>query len=493
MGPNEPETPTQPHLCTAEVHIKADPALSFDPTSSVTLSPSFPVGRDDGGQWRLDIVALLAVTGEAFIHEHSQAITSSALCMLPRIMPAPQALMQPWRPVSLPSETAKVTGVYSGLVMDSLGFFANIIHPLDLLPPFAFRVIEIKRNDHRLYDSPIPLEKIPGSAAARTERATTNPGPNHRNGNAMNSGDDAETGTNGVFRRRATIQERVSDFITNAPDVKDPSERPSAKYRARFKSQASLYSPLNLLAIFSFFLTVGLVVAAIVLHDGTALLGIILISMASSIIGAAAWWKPALLPRRNSNRTPPGDVIIRNREGVLVLIKCTEEIARELYSGVEECLYYTSGRAYRIYMILGAIIIMPAVILFGNCTFTMQLLVGIAYMLLNVLYWALGLLPRSLYWDLSRYKWNDITPPDAAGCETGDDDSGIASYTRTLWYAIRETKSTEWARRTGAVPGTREWNKWLSEAEAAAVREERNWRAVARKNDIMKEERNYWD
>jgi hypothetical protein len=64
----------------------------------------FPIGQDESGDWRLDIAALLAVTGESFIGEHAQALTSSMLCLLPRIMPAPHALLQPRRPASLPAE-----------------------------------------------------------------------------------------------------------------------------------------------------------------------------------------------------------------------------------------------------------------------------------------------------------------------------------------------------------------------------------------------------
>lgn len=62
----------------------------------------FPIGKGKADEWRLDIVALLAVTGESFIAEHAQAITSSAFGLLPRIMPAPHDLLQARRPASLP-------------------------------------------------------------------------------------------------------------------------------------------------------------------------------------------------------------------------------------------------------------------------------------------------------------------------------------------------------------------------------------------------------
>lgn len=53
----------------------------------------FPVGKGGENGWRLDIVSLLAVIGESSMEAHSQALTSSWTCMLPRIIAAPQALL----------------------------------------------------------------------------------------------------------------------------------------------------------------------------------------------------------------------------------------------------------------------------------------------------------------------------------------------------------------------------------------------------------------
>ncbi|KAH8755111.1 hypothetical protein F5883DRAFT_607715 [Diaporthe sp. PMI_573] len=305
---------------------------------TVNVAQLFPAGKDDAGAWRLAIVALLAVTGEGFIHEHDQSITSSALYIVPRIMPAPQTLMRPWRPVSLPSERATVTAVYSLARFESLGFFANIIHPLDSLRP--------------------------------------------------------------------------------------PPPPPT---------------------VFSFLLTIALIVAGAHWKDGTAMLAIILVSFATSTIGYG----------------PPGDLVIRTREGAFLLIKCSEKVARELYTGAEECAYVVSGHRYRILMVLGAILMMPAVILFGNCTFNMQALVGAAYMILNIIYWSLGLLPRRYHWDLSRYEWEDMTPHDA----------------------ILATRTT----RSGAAPPTPQWKRWLQEAREAPLSGRRTWEAVTTKDRILKE------
>jgi len=61
----------------------------------------FPVGKAGENGWRLDIVSLLAVIGESSMESHAQALTSSWTCILPRIIPAPQALLKATRPSRL--------------------------------------------------------------------------------------------------------------------------------------------------------------------------------------------------------------------------------------------------------------------------------------------------------------------------------------------------------------------------------------------------------
>ena len=58
-------------------------------------------------------------------------------------MPAPHALLQPQQLAILPQEIAKVASVYSSVVLDAVGFFANVIYPIDQLRPFDFKVLQI--------------------------------------------------------------------------------------------------------------------------------------------------------------------------------------------------------------------------------------------------------------------------------------------------------------------------------------------------------------
>lgn len=195
------------------------------------------------------------------------------------------------------------------------------------------------------------------------------------------------------------------------------------------------------------------------------------------------------MQRRHTNKVPSGDVMIRTREGAFVLVRCSEDVARELYSGTEECEYYVGEKVYRLCMAIGTILLMFGVVLLGNCTWNSQIFIGGSYIILNGLYWGLGMLPLKYFWDLSRYNCNDVTKEDSKNAHgvtnAMDEREGHPSFTRTLWFAIRETKSIGWVERSGAAPGTPQWKQWLNEALKNAQDGNRDWPAVKRKNEIM--------
>ncbi|KAI1116539.1 hypothetical protein F5Y14DRAFT_68057 [Nemania sp. NC0429] len=491
-------------------------ATATDPRDPLWWFSSDVRDAEGPAGWRLDVVTLLAVIGESSIAEHAQTITASVLCLLPRIIPAPQALLKPSRPPRLPETTARMTGVYSGVVLDTVGFFANIIHPLDELQPFAFQVLEIKHRDKNNAGGievpqpaangggsflgklrPYPRTNTSLSTAARSIKGppadALDDGPVRSRGRATGHGvaftsdvADVEAGPTPPapaqkLARRATMKEKVQDFVAN-PTLANTDARPAIP--------ATLYSPIHILEIFSALLTFAIIGFAGSQKDGTAILAVTLMALASSVVGWASWWRPILMNRSHTNQVPAGDVIIRTREGAFLLIKCTEEVARELYSGTEECEYHVGGQAYRVLMGLGTFLIMVSVILLGNCKWNVQIFIGASYISLNGLYWTMGLLPKRLFWDLSRYEFNDVTPPEAKNADKTTDPNdpreGVKSFTRTLWYAIRETKRTAWVRRSGAAPITPQWQLWLAEAEAAAKAGNKTWPSVARKDEIMK-------
>lgn len=485
--------------------------MASDSTSTATAW--FPVGK---GNWQLDAVTLLAVIGEASVSDNAQPMTASMLCLLPRILPAPQALLKPTRPTRLPACKAQMVGVRSGVSLDSVGFFANIIHPLEERPAYSFHVFEIQHNDgcdaaqrNEKEQKRIWLARFLSRSTSRkkmarenkTKRGTEPPSEaGLTNGRAYQRGvtfevtDIEKDGqvqspepAPGIVRRR-TLNEKMTDFVAN-PTIKpspslEPQERPAVPPK--------LGSPIHIITVFSFLLTLVIFGLTAYWKDGNALLATFIISLQASLVGYASWWKPRVMIRPHANAAvPPGDVMIRTREGAFILVKCTEDVARELYTGTDECEYHVGAMGYRFCMAIGTMLLMVGVVLLGNTDFNAQALISGSYIVLNGAYWLLGLLPKDQFWNLSRYKWKDITPPDARlASKNGDPSLGVeshASFTRTLWFAIRETCSTGWVTRSGAAPGTPQWRQWLKEALDNANAGNRGWPAVARKNDIMSE------
>ncbi|EWZ42010.1 hypothetical protein IWW34DRAFT_731973 [Fusarium oxysporum f. sp. albedinis] len=468
--------------------------------------------------WSLDVVTLLAVIGESSMAEQTQTITASLLCLLPRLIPAPQALLKPSRPSRMPETLAKMTGVYSGTTLDSVGFFATIITPLDALQPFSFRVLEITHTDPSFGDIDMNppsaqeswstrslkwvksrrssfhnIEKLSNEKDSQSNRIPRAPHveegglplPNTARTTTFRPPGDSSPSNADTPRplvRRPTAKQKVQDMLAN-PTFANTKRRPAVP--------AKLFSPIHILSVFSCLLSIAIIICAVVWQDGNAILAVSLISFASTVVGYASFWHPILMNRKHTNEVPRGDVMIRTREGAFLLIKCTEEVARELYSGTEECHYHVGGRTYRLLMALGTTLLMLSVVLLGNCTWNSQIFIGGSYIVLNGLYWGLGMLPRSYFWDLSRYQWQDVTPEDAKNADeitdVNDQREGYPSFTRTLWFAIRETQLTGWVGRSGAAPGTRQWNKWLKEALQNAKNGNRSWDSVARKDAIMKE------
>ncbi|RPB02990.1 hypothetical protein L873DRAFT_1787421 [Choiromyces venosus 120613-1] len=324
---------------------------------------------------------------------HSQPLTASILCLLPRILPAPQALLKPSRPSRLPPTHAIIAGVHSGIRVDELNHFAGLIFGI-ALPKFATRVVKIRHNPKLQEDqrkNQRPVEEYP-DRVFRTPK--------------------------GVIHSRS-------------------------------------FSPLACLTVASSLLSAGLIVWACFLHDGVACVAIALISLTTSVIGLSNFWHPSLIPRKQRTLVPPGDLVIRTRQGAFIVIKCTEEVARELYTSTEECKYVVGDSIHRGLVGVGTFLLMCAVVLMGNCTWVMQAALGVSYILLNGLYQVAALLPTHWHWNFSRYIVDEVL----------SERTQQNTYTQALWQAIKASGSTEWVRLTNAAPVSGAWSTWLEEAQ----------------------------
>jgi hypothetical protein len=318
--------------------------------------------------------------------DRNSSLTSSWTCILPRIIPAPQALLKPSRPTRMPQLPSQVVGVHNGTTVPTLNYFPNIIHPIEEQPALSFVVYEITHK---------------GEASSEASTANVNP-PKERSGSTSIDRGDMENGPPTPLRTRRSTFKKLQQTFSTQPRPHIPTQT---------------YSPLNVLSVASCLLTVGLFIWAFLISDGTACLALGTISLASSIVGYASWWSPVLTKRVFTAKVPAGDVAIRTREGAFILVKCNENVARELYTGTEECDYYASTQTYRFLVGLGTFLLMVSVVLLGNCNFTMQAAIGVSYILLNGAFWVTSLLKKDRFWDLSAYDVKDITPEDAKNAD----------------------------------------------------------------------------
>lgn len=409
--------------------------------------------------WILDTMSLLAFIGESSVAKQSQAMTASVLCLLPRIIPAPQALLKPSRPRLVANVPAKLTGIDGNTeTYDSVGLVANMITPLNDVVPYSFKVVQI---DHASdYPAPdlMPQSGSPDGPSDLPAIDNLDPQP--------------------AFKKASsTASPHLVDFenaINNTP---------TTPVRTR------LFSPIHVLSIFSCLLSIALIVCAFVWRDGSAVLAVSTMSLASAILGYASVWvlKPSKSRCASNRKRAKGDVLIRTKEGAFILVKCSPEVARELYSGDDEYSYIVSDRTHRLLTALGTILVMIGVIFFGNSSWNLQILVGSSYIVLNLFYFWIGTLPASYFWDLSRYRWQEVTPEDAECTHESqeDDPNTRPSFTRSLWFAIRDTRQTGWVKRSGAVPETPQWEEWLREAKENALAQNRKWPAVRRMHEIV--------
>lgn len=194
-----------------------------------------------------------------------------------------------------------------------------------------------------------------------------------------------------------------------------------------------------------------------------------LLSFLSSLIGYGNKWE-LKLPERGSKKgnVPPGDVVIRYPKGSFLVVRCPEEVARELYFAPETIQYLLQhGPAYRLLSLVGTIMLMGGVICLANAQIEAQIAWAASYMLLGSSYWIVAALPAKLHWDYTCYTVTDESLSNSNMSAKGYP-SESPSFTQALWKAIVVSKNTNWVRLSNACPDTLAWNKWLAQAQEQA-------------------------
>lgn len=160
--------------------------------------------------------------------------------------------------------------------------------------------------------------------------------------------------------------------------------------------------------------------------------------------------------------------MIRYPKGSFLVVRCQEDVARELYFAPENIVYLLEhGPAYRILSLVGTVMLMGGVICLANAQIELQIAWAGSYMLLGSSYWIVAALPSKLHWDTSCYTVTNECLSDSdmkvKGFPSEND-----TFTQALWRAIVVAKNTDWVIRSNACPDTEAWRDWLNAARAVA-------------------------
>ena len=416
----------------------------------------FPSGRDNSSSgWKFDIVSIVAVIGEYTIERHVQLLTSSRMSYLPRLLPAPQVLLKTERPSRLPPvKGVQVFGVCSGTYVSELNFFADVIHKIEEVKEYEFRKYIIE------YSKPTDSEKQHTMHMHLNPKADDN--NTHWNNNAH---PDVERGHHNT-RTRFNLPWRP----------KEPrNTTPANEEEILINNRLQWKSILTIVTFVSVLMLIGLFVWAACIHDGVAMIALGTVSLSTSIACLANSWRPTLTPRKNNSKVPPGNVVIRNRAGGFIFVQCREEITRELYTSPDKCKYDFEGEYLRSMLGTSTVLLMASIIFFSNCSWTMQTAIGMAYIILNMMYWIIPFMMKDIdTWDLSRYDIKPVGEPKK-----------LPDYTQALWCAVWETKSIDWIKSHKIAPPTPAWDEWLRVALEKAREGDEHWDAVQFKNQLM--------
>ena len=279
--------------------------------------------------------------------------------------------------------------------------------------------------------------------------------------------------------------------------------RPRQKDSPKPNIKPYIWGPVSWVTALGFSFSVILLLISAVYGDGMSFCATISLSLLSSLAGWANRCKLKLPKRENKKNTVPlGDTVIRYPNGSFLVVKCVENVARELFFAPEELQYDVSNEThYRLISLVGTFLLMLGIVFLANATLPLQIGWGLDYGLINAAYWIVAALSPRSHWDFSAYELRDIglasdieiDLPSETGThlddnnergtrlrdintsdtERGENNTSHAErdesnssdktggFTIALWKAIVLTKTVGWVRHNGAAPHTPAWDKWI--------------------------------
>ena len=416
-------------------------------------------------------IPLIICVGEWMINRHHcvRSITASWLCVLPRMLSPIQIFETSRLPSQQPTQYTFVGHTFPRIVL---------IERLNNDGPYIVPLIDaLKLNEFKVF------------------RIRLRPSPVEQNVTDEDIYSGIETGS---WPSKHAMPRSISTLWTHTRLLR---RRTQKRFAISPFLSAKICVPFNILTLGSLLLTTGLIIWSIRVGDGYACVAIILMSFASSVVGWASKWTPAFdttvpdlgksrrprkyfeanslarlihrATRRSNMQSTEGTIILYTpMRQAFVVIHCTMEIAQRLYGfNANRPIYYVQNRhAYRALRGLGAALLILSLGFLASSTWKMQTAIGGTYMLLTILWQLPGLSLKDWSYESTRLKIEEEYPKglDDAHKEKPDnaDSEKLPSFARTLWYAIRETKETEWAFRSGMIQNTQEWRLWLDEAQS---------------------------
>jgi hypothetical protein len=244
-------------------------------------------------------------------------------------------------------------------------------------------------------------------------------------------------------------------FTTRVLEIRwDPKNKDGSLKRNPLRPR--LFSPMNIIAVLSCAMSLGLAAWALVLGDAVALTGILVMSFTTPLLCAGMRWRPRLIkaPRMESDPVPRGTVVMKSSNECFTVVTCDDHIARLLYFHPEYIDYAVSSFTGRgLSGTVGGLTLVGSIVLLGNAVWTIKAALAVTYTVLNLLYWVAAILPVRLPWHIDLV----ISSPQITEHPT---------FIQGLYTAIYTTKLSGWAREH--VPKTGAWDDWLNVAKALA-------------------------
>lgn len=224
--------------------------------------------------------------------------------------------------------------------------------------------------------------------------------------------------------------------------------------------EVKVISTISLVSILGMALSLALFATSAILHDGMSLIATVVLSSLSTLAGLANGCERQGKKKRSRIIQMADGVVVRYRNGSFLIVKCSEDVARESYYLPGSISYRRNRRSYQIMSLIGTSMLMVGVVCLANATQILQNMWAGSYVLLNASYWLVASLDESHKY--GSWKFPSYTVTEHA-IQRGNH---RRTYAEALYAAIVIAGSADWVDMGGspARPDTQAWKTWAQMA-----------------------------